>query len=701
MERQQARERIESLREEITRHNQLYYAEGRSEISDREYDQLYAELVEMEEAWPEFQTEDSPTRRVGNDRSENFPSAPHSDAMLSLQNSYDPREVVAFDQRVRRELNRDRVTYTVEPKMDGVAVAVRYRDGRFHMALTRGDGRQGDVISANAASFAQIPEELPRHWAEVFPGGKATEFEIRGEAYLSLSQFARLNTAREKEGLPLLANPRNATAGTLKTLDSREVKRRGLSVFFYQLFPLEDGRRPQARTDDPSAGPGPEFPDHQGELEALRSLGLPVNPFLRVADTPDDLLKHLKELEEQRARLDYQIDGAVIKVDSRADQVQLRYTAKAPRWGLAYKFAAEQAVTTLREVTLQVGRTGVITPVAELEPVPLAGTTVSRATLHNWTDMGRKDIRPGDQVVVVKGGDIIPKVLRVLLTSRQGQPRPVPAPEQCPVCEEPVQRDELAAALRCVNPFCPAVLAGRLRLFVGRDAADIDGLGGQSLDLFLELGFLQGPGDLWRLDRRKLVALPGWGELSADRVLAGVQAAAERPWEARLFALGIPQVGVTTARTLAEAYPGIRQLAAASVEDLAALKDVGPIVARQVVDFLNAEGGRALIQDLLEVGFFREEERTPELRSADVGDSWFSGKTVVLTGTLSSMGRSAARKHMESLGAKVTGSVTGKTDALIAGEKAGSKLKKAKDLGVDVVDEELFLQHLADAGITP
>lgn len=701
MERPEASARIEFLRAEIRRHDRLYYGEGRSEISDQEYDALYAELVALEKDWPDLQSADSPTRRVGNDRSENFPSAPHTDAMLSLQNSYDPREVRAFDERVRRELGSRAVTYTVEPKMDGVAVAVRYRDGRFHMALTRGDGRQGDVISENVASFAEVPAELPAGWADLFPAPGVREFEIRGEAYLTLARFAQLNAAREETGQALLANPRNATAGTLKTLDSEEVRRRGLSVFFYQIFPLVDGRRPAAPTEDLFTGHSAEFPDHRRELEALTLLGLPVNPFLRVADDPDQLLEHLAELEGMRGTLDYQIDGAVIKVDSRRDQLRLGSTAKAPRWGLAFKFAAEQALTTLREVTLQVGRTGVITPVAELEPVSLAGTTVSRATLHNWTDMGRKDIRPGDQVVVVKGGDIIPKVLRVDLAARRGSPRPVAPPEVCPVCAEAVQVDELAAALRCRNPFCPAVVAGRLRHFVGRDAADIDGLGGQSLDLFLELGFLAGPGDLWRLDRQKLVALPGWGEKSADRVLAGVAAAGERPWEAKLFALGIPQVGVTTARTLAGAYPGIRQLAAATEADLAALPDVGAIVARQVRDFLNSPGGRALVEDLLAVGFFGEREGDTTESGPPAAGSWFRDKTIVLTGTLTSMGRSEARKHMEKLGARVTGSVTGKTDALVAGEKAGSKLKKAMDLGIEIVDEESFLRRLAEAGITP
>lgn len=701
MERPQVQERIVFLREEIRRHDQLYYAEGRSEISDQLYDALSRELVELETAWPEFQDVDSPTRRVGNDRSENFPSAPHSAPMLSLQNSYDPREVAAFDQRMRRELEKEVVTYTVEPKMDGVAVAVRYRDGRFHLALTRGDGRRGDVISDNVASFREVPLELPQNWADVFPAPGVHEFEIRGEAYLSLTQFNFLNAEREKQGEALLANPRNATAGTLKTLDTAEVARRGLSVFFYQIFPLVDGQR--EANDSPAdlfTGPDPEFADHRSEMRALEALGLPINPFFRVADNPDELLVHLTDLEGQRDSLNYQIDGAVIKVDNRRDQQRLKSTAKAPRWGLAFKFAAEEAITTLREVTLQVGRTGVITPVAELEPVPLAGSTVSRATLHNWDDMGRKDIRPGDQVVVVKGGDIIPKVLRGLLDRRTGNPLPVPVPETCPVCDHPVHPDERVAALRCPNPICPAVVAGRLRHFVGRDAADIDGLGEQSLDLFLELGFISQPADLWRLEREKLVTLPGWGERSADRVLQGVRAAGERPWAAKLFALGIPQVGVTTARTMARAYNGIAALREATATELAELPDVGDVVGGLTVEFLHSEGGIALVNDLLAVGFFhQEEEDEPEVVATE--GSWFADKTIVLTGTLESMGRAAAKKHMEALGAKVTGSVTGKTDVLIAGEKAGSKLAKARGLGVEIVDETTFRKRLAESGVTP
>jgi len=704
MDRKQARLRIEQLRGEILRHNHLYYQQGQSEISDQEYDQLDQELQDLEAAWPEFQRKDSPTARVGSDSDENFPSETHSCPMLSLQNSYDLREVEAFDQRVRRGLGQDEVIYTVEPKMDGVAVAARYREGKLALALTRGDGRQGDVITANVASFREIPLELPSNWRDFFPSPATSEFEIRGEAYFTLSRFSELNEQRRQLQQPLLANPRNATAGTLKTLDTEEVRRRGLSIFFYQIFPLVDGVRveenlsaanEEADLFAPKIETIQEFPDHQSEMKALASLGLPTNPFLRTAAKPQDLASHLQELESLRGELDYQIDGAVIKVDSRNAQSRLKSTAKAPRWGLAFKFAAEQADTTLKNITLQVGRTRVITPVAELEPVSLAGSTVSRATLHNWDEMGRKDIRPGDQVVVVKGGDIIPKILQVVLDKRTADHEALAEPAECPVCGQPVSRDEQESALRCQNLFCPAVVAGRMRHFVSRDACDIEGLGGQSLDLFLELELIKSPADLFRLKRTTLATLPGWGEKSADRVLNGVAQAASRPWESKIFAMGMPQVGVTTARTLASEFPDIEALKDASKSQLAALPDVGSTVAGQIHDYLKSAGGSALVADLTSVGFFLETETSSV--SAPVEENWFSGVVVVITGTLESMGRSQARKAMEALGAKVTGSVTGKTQLLVAGEKAGSKLKKAEELGVEVLNEEAFLVRLAEA----
>ncbi len=706
MDREQARLRIEQLRAELLHHNRLYYQQSQSEINDQQYDQLDQELQDLESSWPEFVSVDSPSSMVGSDRNENFPSQPHSTAMLSLQNSYELQEIVAFDKRMRRELKQKEVTYTIEPKMDGVAVAVRYLQGKLHLALTRGDGRQGDVITKNVSTFKEVPLKLADNWAQVFPDSNVEEFEVRGEAYLSLTRFAQLNKERKQLDLAEFANPRNATAGTLKTLDSEEVGRRGLSVFFYQIFPLTDGVRVPEKfpiiTDKPDLFSQPrkstgEFETHQAEMKALKALGLPTNPFFKTAGSPNKISSQLVELENQRPELDYQIDGAVIKVDNRAWQLQLKSTAKAPRWGLAFKFAAEQALTTLRKITLQVGRTGVITPVAELDPVLLAGSTVSRATLHNWDDMGRKDIREGDQVVLVKGGDIIPKILRVCLDQRPGNSRPIPPVNQCPVCEQLVSRDEGVTALRCKNQFCPAVVVGRLRHFVGRDACDIEGLGGQSLDLFLELGLVKNPADLFKLQRSTLATLPGWGEKSADRVIFGVQRAVNRPWHAKIFALGIAQVGVTTARTLADEFTNIDSLLQAQHSELSVLSDVGDTVADQVRNFFQGQGGGSLVQDLREVGFFLENENVSTPSSSSRVSNWFQNKIIVITGTLETMGRSEAKKAMLELGAKVTGSVTGKTEVLVAGEKSGSKLKKAQDLGVNILDEKEFLLRLDQA----
>jgi DNA ligase (NAD+) len=687
MDREQARRRIDELRAEVERHRRLYYDENSPAISDQEYDALERELVDLEAAWPDLASSDSPAARVGADRDERFVAAPHSRPMLSLQNSYDLDEVRAFDQRIRRDLpDQPDVFYTVEPKMDGVALAVRYRHGRLTAALTRGDGEQGDVITRNALTMTEVPAELAAGWQQALPAGVAA-FEARGEAYFSLSRFAALNEERVAEGLEPLANPRNATAGTLKTLDPEEVRRRGLSVFFYQLFALDADDRWDHTVD---------LPSHQEEMQALLDLGLPVNPLLAVADGPDALQRELDALAGKRDELDYQIDGAVIKVDATSLQHRLGYTAKAPRWGLAYKFAAEEAVTRLRDITLQVGRTGVITPVAELEPVQLAGTTVSRATLHNWEELQRKDIRPGDMVAVAKGGDIIPKVLRSLPEERDGSQQPLATPETCPVCGGGVRRREGEVALRCVNDDCPAVLAGRLRHFAGRQAADVEGLGGRAIDLLLDLGKVRTLADVFRLDAGELADLPGWGDKSAANLMAAIGSTRSRPWANKIFALGIPQVGISTATTLARRYASLGELRAASDEDLAGLDDIGDTVAAAITGWLADPGHVALLEDLRGVGFFLEREQQPAAVREVGGGGPVAGRIFVLTGTLPTMTRDQARAAIEARGGKVTGSVSKKTDVLVAGEKAGSKLEKARQLGVEVVDEA-GLQALLDA----
>lgn len=677
MDLERARIEAARLRDEIARHDDLYYNAAAPEIEDVEYDALVRRLAELERAHPELADAASPTARPGADRDLRFPSAPHSRPMISLQNSYELAEVGAFVQRVRAELPGREVAFTVEPKIDGVALAVRYRDGRLDLALTRGDGMSGDVITANVRTFPQIPAELAAGWRRAL-GADVDAFEVRGEAYLALSRFRELNAEREEAGLEPLANPRNATAGTLKTLDTAVVAQRRLSAFFYQLL-LPEG----------TAGPS----THREELERIAALGLPVNGFLRLGVEIPELEAALAELSSLRGRLDYQIDGAVLKVDDLTRHDRLGATAKAPRWGLAYKFAAEEAVTVLREVTLQVGRTGVITPVAELEPVALAGTTVSRATLHNWDEMARKDIRVGDTVVVAKGGDIIPKVLRVEIEARTGDETPVPVPGACPVCDTATARVEGEVAVRCPNLLCPAQVAGRLKHFVGRDAADIEGLGVRGIAQLLDAGLISGVPDLFRLDAAALAELPGWGETSATALVAAAAAAPSRPWAAKIFSLGIPGVGVTTARALAGRFPRIDALADATADQLAAIYGVGEEMAADIGAFLGSPDGRRLVQGLKDVGYLLDEEKV-EVVEEDGGDSWFQDRTVVLTGTLEGWSRRDAKQLIERRGGKVTGSVSRKTDAVVAGAEPGSKLDRARELGVRVLDEAAFARVL-------
>lgn len=675
------REEIRRLRADIRRHDDLYYNQAAPELDDGEYDALVRRLAELEQQHPGLRDPASPTERPGADRDMRFTSAPHSRPMISLQNSYGLDDVREFVERIVAELPERRLRLTIEPKIDGVALALRYRDGRLVMALTRGDGRNGDVVTANALTFPDIPATLPDHWRDLVPGS-GSEIEVRGEAFLTLSRFRAINTEREGAGLEPLANPRNATAGTLKTLDSAVVAHRRLSAFFYQLLPV-DG---ELNTGT-----------HRAEMDLIDRLGLPVNDVLFVAGDMDEIEAHLVTIDELRERLNYQIDGAVLKVDDLSLHGRLGSTAKAPRWGLAFKYAAEEAETVLESVTLQVGRTGVITPVAELRPVLLAGTTVARATLHNWDELKRKDIRVGDTVVVAKGGDIIPKVLHVITDTRTGDELPVPVPTSCPVCSAEVMRSEDEVAVRCGNFLCPAQVAGRLKHFVGREAADIEGLGERGIGQLLDIGLIQGLPDLFGLDRVALAALPGWGETSADALIASAAAAPERPWPAKIFSLGIPGVGITTAAALAGSFGSIGDLAAASKEALAGIFGVGEEMASEILAFFESPAGASLIDDLKDVGYLRDVETEVEAAVTDT-DSWFHGKVFVLTGSLEGWSRRDAKRLIEQRGGKVTGSVSRRTDAVVAGAQSGSKLDRAEELGVTVLDEAAFTRRIQGGG---
>lgn len=665
-------QRAEDLRRQLHEHNRRYYVLAQPTISDREYDALLRELQELEEAHPEVRTPDSPTVLVGSDREPSFVTAAHSSPMISLANGYDRAEVEAFHERLVRLLDREPGAYVVEPKIDGVAAAVRYHRGVLQLGLTRGDGRRGDVITDNLATVEGIPHDL-----DLPPSGDLdlTDLEVRGEVYMPRSQFAEFNESRIRDELPPFANPRNATAGTLKTLDVEEVKRRPLHFWAYAV-----------------ATPATvAFGTHHAALERLAALGFPVNPLTRRAEGLDEVFAALTELEDARDDLDYQIDGAVLKLDDARVWEDLGATAKSPRWALAYKFAAEQAQTRLLRIDASVGRTGVVTPVAILEPVPVAGTTVSRASLHNQDEIDRKDIREGDTVVIEKGGDIIPKVVAVVDALRPAQSRPFRLPTRCPSCGAGLERREGEVALRCLNPSCPAQQLGRILHWSGRDAMDIEGLGERWVAHFLELGLLEDIVGLYHLDRDRLLELEGWGEKSVDNLLRNIQGSRERPLANQIFALGLRHVGISAAGQLARHFGSFARLRAATPEELVAVEEFGELTAGSVhaelreraeqLDRLQAEGLLAT---------------TEEVRSVEP-DAAFAGKTFVLTGTLPDLSRREAKERIEARGGKVTGSVSKKTDVVVVGEDAGSKAEKADALGIEMWDADALRAALGEA----
>ena len=668
MSAQSPEQRIGELREIIARHDELYYRQATPEVADRDYDALKKELADLEEENPLLAMMDSPTQKVGDDRSEGFQSYAHRERMMSLDNTYSDDEMREFLARMERELERTDLSYFIEPKIDGLAVSVTYEKGQMIRAVTRGNGIEGDDITANARTIKTLPLELNS-------GGDAPipeYIEIRGEIYLTNEEFQRINAEREEAGQALYANPRNLAAGTIKQLDSSIVAQRKLEIVLY-------GRGFTA--------PVTMLPETQQQFfEWVKAWGLPTVENQWSAKSGDEVLAAISELDSLRHDLDYPTDGAVVKLDSIALQRTLGATSKAPRWAMAYKFEAERAETLLREITIQVGRTGVLTPVAELEPVQLAGTTVSRATLHNGDEIARKDIRVGDTVLVEKAGEIIPAVVQVNLDKRPPECVPYAFPEACPVCETPAIKLEGEVAVRCPNTECPVQVRRRVIHFASRACLDIEGLGEAMVNQLVEQGWVSRRPDLYALDRDNLLSLGKNVGKSTDNLLAAIEASKTSELWRYIHGLGIPHVGAASAKDLARVFGGLRQLADSTMDDYirdkeSVISGIGSTMAATITGFFAETHNRQMIDDLIAIGV------SPEAPHADGGGVRFAGQTFVLTGTLPTLTRNEAAELIEAAGGKVSGSVSKKTTYVVAGESAGSKLAKAEKLGVQVLDE--------------
>ena len=665
-------QRLAQLANQLEEHNYRYYVLAEPVISDREYDRLWHELLDLEEMHPELRSPHSPSQRVSGQPTSDFPTVAHSAPMLSLDNSYSHEDIEAFDRRVRQALPDEEIGYVAELKIDGVALSLVYENSILVRAVTRGDGVQGDEITANARTIRSIPLRLRQ------PG---IDCEVRGEVYMQNDDFARLNKERTADGEPLFANPRNSTAGSLKQQDPAVVARRSLRYFAYWI-----------RRDNAS------FSTHYDSLEHLRQLGLPVNPNGARCNSLAEVIAFYERFALQRESLPYEIDGVVIKVDDLDQQQRLGFTAKSPRGAIAYKFAAYQAHTRLLDIQLQVGRTGAVTPVAILEPVLLAGSTISRASLHNADEIARKDIRIGDLIVLEKGGDVIPKIVSVVESERPAQNAPYQFPTTCPVCAAKLVRDEDEAATRCENPTCPAQLKRRLEHCAGRSAKDIEGMGPAVVEQLVEHELVGNVGDLYNLTLQQLSALERMGEKSAQNLLDGLSASKERGFDRVLFAIGIRHVGATVARTLARHFQSLDALRQATANELEEVPEIGPKIALSVFSALHSGELDDLFEQLKAAGLELEMARVENGDTA-LETSYFSDKTIVITGTLERFSRDEASALVERLGGHTTSSVSKKTDILLYGDKAGSKLAKAQSLGVETMDEGAFVAGLQKAGI--
>lgn len=671
--RQRAAKRIQELRELIRLHDYYYYVEAQPRISDREYDALFAELKRLEAEFPELITPDSPTQRVSGEPLKEFPSVQHRIPMLSLDNTYSREELLEFDRRVRELLEGEPYRYVAELKYDGVSVSLHYRDGAFVLGASRGDGYTGDDITQNLRTIRQLPLRVR---PVSYHGSPLHTFEVRGEVYLLVEDFLRLNREREEAGESPFANPRNLAAGTLKLLDPREVARRPLQLVCYYLYSNQV-----------------ELASQSENLQLLRQLGFPTDPHWKLCETLDEVFAFIDHWETAREQLPFQIDGIVLKVDSLRQQQRLGTVARAPRWAIAYKYEAKKATTVLRDIVLQVGRTGKVTPVAELEPVFLAGSTISRATLHNADYIAKLDLRIGDTVIVEKGGEVIPKVSGVVLERRPPEAQPYVFPEVCPCpLQHPLYRPLGEVDYYCDHLECPWQIRRRIEHFASRRAMDIQGMGERVVDQLVNHRFLRSIADIYELHqhRDRLVELEGWGQKRVENLLAAIEASKERPYHRVLFALGIRFVGEETAKLLAKAFPSIDALAQATVDDLLAIHGVGEQIADSVYRFFRDERNRTLLERLRQAGLLFAAEHLPRPTS----QGFFAGKTFVLTGELSSMTRDQARRAIELRGGRTTDTVSRRTDYLIVGANPGSKLLRAQQLGIPQLSEEEFLQLL-------
>jgi len=665
---QTQQKRIQALREEIRGHDYRYYVLAQPVISDERYDRLFAELKALEREHPEWVTQDSPTQRVSDRPLDGFTAVRHAVPMISIDNTYSEEDLRAFDERVRRQLGRSRYGYVVEPKIDGLAVSLRYEDGLLVRAATRGDGDTGDDVTANVRTVKAVPLVL------LDRSSTPSLLEVRGEVYMPTAAFVELNRLREEAAEPPFANPRNAAAGSLKLLDARVTASRNLAFVAYALG---EASQPLAKT-------------HRDTLARLKALGLPVDSHTQSAEDIDQVVEICNAWNAKRHDLPYQTDGMVIKVDRLDQQDLLGSTARAPRWCIAYKFPAERARTAVESIDVQVGKSGILTPVANLRPVRLAGTTVRRASLHNFDELSRLDVRCGDTVLIEKAGEIIPQVVEVDRGLRPANTRPFRPPQQCPECGHKVAKDEGGVYVRCPNPDCAAQLKERLRYFAGRDQMDIPHLGPALIDQLVESGLVRtSVAEIYRLTQDELLRLDRMADRSAANVMAAIQTSKTRPLWRLIAALGIRHIGVQSAQVLAEHFGSLEALMAATVEDLSGVDQIGPTIAQSVHHFFHNPRNKNTIERLLADGV----RPVAPQRSART-DSPLSGKAVVVTGTLEGFTRQQAHEAVRLAGGRSSDTVSKKTHFVVAGREPGSKLDKARALGIPVLDERQFRQML-------